>query len=71
MPVMPRKINEYFEQSNWKPLSITDEPDMKLKTLNGNYSVWFRDSIIIGSNGKGFVIDIVEIQNWGENMINN
>ena len=70
IPVMPRKINEYFELSNWKPLSITEEPDMKLKTLKGDYSVWFRDSIIIGFNGNGFVIDNVEIQNWGENMIN-
>ena len=43
---------------------------MKLKTLKGNYSVWFRDNIIIGFNSKGFVIDNGEIENWGENMIN-
>lgn len=69
--VLPKKINEYFEQSEWTPLSITDEPDMRLKTLEGNYFVWFHDNIIIGSNSKGVVIDNGEIQSWGENMINN
>lgn len=69
MPAMQKKISTLFEQMTWQNIKQTEEPDVQLKTLSGNYSVWYGDDIVIGSNGKGFIVSKEMIQEWAEGLI--
>lgn len=66
-----KELNLFFEQNDSQTLSQTENPDFQLKTLNGDYSIWFNDDIIIGSGDKGFIISKEQLQAWGEELINN
>lgn len=69
MPAMQKKISTLFEQMTWQNITQTEEPDMQLKTLSGNYSVWYGDDIVIGSNNKGFIVSKEMLREWAENLI--
>lgn len=69
MPAMQKKISTLVEQMTWENITQTEEPDMQLKTLSGNYSVWYGDDIVIGSNSKGFIVSKEMIQEWAEGLI--
>jgi len=69
IPTMQKKISTLFEQMTWQNISQTEEPDVQLKTLNGNYSVWYGDDIVIGSNDKGFIVSKEMLQEWAEALI--
>lgn len=67
-----QKVKKFFDQVTWQPFSQSEEPNMKIETLSGVYSIWFDDNenIVIGTGDKGFVITKEELQNWGEDLIN-
>ena len=69
IPVLQKEIDPLFEQMTWQNISQTEEPDVQLKTLNGYYSVWYGDDIVIGSNDKGFIVSKEMLQEWGEGLI--
>jgi len=69
IPAMQKKLSTLFEQMTWQNISQTKEPDMQLITMNGNYSVWYGDDIVIGSGDKGFIISKEKVQDWGDELI--
>lgn len=69
IPAMQKKVNGFFEKITWHDISQTKEPDIQLKTINGYYSVWYGDDIVIGSGNKGFIISSEILQEWGKGLI--
>lgn len=69
IPAIQKKLSTLFEQMTWQDISQTKEPDMQLITMNGNYSVWYGDDIVIGSGDKGFIISKEQVQEWGDELI--
>lgn len=69
IPAIQKKLSTLFEQMTWQNISQTKEPDMQLITMNGNYSVWYGDDIVIGSGDKGFIISKEQVQEWGDELI--
>ena len=73
IPVMQKQVNAYFEQMTWHDIdfSTSREPNTELKTIGGNFYIWYGDDIIIGSEEKAFVISEEELKGWGKKFIQN
>lgn len=69
IPAMPKKLNTLIKQMPLQNIPQTEEPDVQLITISGNYSVWYGNDIIIGSGDKGFIIRKEKLKEWGDEMI--
>lgn len=69
IPTIQKKLSTLFEQMTLQDISQTKEPDMQLITINGNYSVWYGDDIVIGFDDKDFIISKEHVQEWGDELI--